>query len=338
MGKRGKAQDTVLRQLTLLQKLPRWPQMTSAPILLEAINDEGFSVKIRTIQRDLEYLSGIFPIVCDDFKPRGWCWSKDARILDLPKMDPQTALTLQLVASYSSQLLPPSTLEHLRPHMNLAQHVLGSLSGSALSQWPEKVRVIHTGPLLIPPDIDSGVLEVVYTALLEDKKLKGEYRSRGRAKFKAYELNPLGVVFKDGLGYLVCTNDGQSDIRQHALHRFRSATLIDQPVEKPEEFVLGEYIDSGAFHYLASGDTVKLRLQIHDIQVDRILSETPLSADQKMFTNENDERILEATVKLSEELRWWVLSYGDLLEVLEPVSLRDQLKEITAGVAAMYSD
>ena len=85
--------NSTLRQLKLLEILPRQPFKKSPQNLQDELLQTGFEVSVRTIQRDLKVLSGILPLVSDERdKPYGWSWHKDASGLN-PAMDPIEALT-----------------------------------------------------------------------------------------------------------------------------------------------------------------------------------------------------------------------------------------------------
>ena len=58
--------ESSLRQLQLLQILPRHPSKISTLEIQSQLNDLGYSVSLRMIQRDLESLESVMPIVCDD--------------------------------------------------------------------------------------------------------------------------------------------------------------------------------------------------------------------------------------------------------------------------------
>ena len=70
---------TLSRQWALLRQLPsRSPGVTSAE-LVWSLRDVGFSVSKRTIERDLNELSLIFPLERNDKSiPFGWHWSATA--------------------------------------------------------------------------------------------------------------------------------------------------------------------------------------------------------------------------------------------------------------------
>lgn len=62
------------------------------------------------------------------------------------------------------------------------------------------------------------------------------------------------------------------------------------------------------------------------------LSERPLSKKQRLLRKADGHVLVEATVRDTQELRWWLLGFGEGVEVLAPAHLR---KEFTERVAAM---
>jgi predicted DNA-binding transcriptional regulator YafY len=46
---------------------------------------------------------------------------------------------------------------------------------------------------------------------------------------------------------------------------------------------------------------------------------------------------LQAKVVNTEQLRWWLLGFGDKVEVIKPKTLRQELAQIAASLHATYS-
>ena len=324
--------ETILRFLTMLRMLPRAPRKIDTAALERRLHDEGFSVTRRTIQRDLHQLARTFALICDDHRPAGWSWALDAALLDLPGMDPNTALTFVLVERFLAPLLPRSTFGRIQPYLTRAQKILNSLPTNALGRWPSKVRVIHRGPPLRLPEIPEAILDAVTRGLLDGRRLDVAYRSREKGEITRCELNPLGLVFKGGIAYLVCTFWDYTDIRQVVLHRVHRAEMLKAPVLVPAGFNLDPYIQEGEFSYPVGEPIHFEAMFLHGAAFH--LRDTPLSADQ-VITELDDERVLvRATVENTAELRWWLLGFGELVEVLAPADLREEFR--ARAVAAMY--
>jgi hypothetical protein len=60
-----------------------------------------------------------------------------------------------------------------------------------------------------------------------------------------------------------------------------------------------------------------------------------LSTDQ-IITPLADSQWVRATVADTDQLRWWLLGFGNQVEVLEPVELREEFRWIARGLLDMY--
>ncbi|MCO4761619.1 MAG: hypothetical protein KC502_08960 [Myxococcales bacterium] len=70
--------STMLRQWLMLSMIPIAPRKTTAATLLDELQDRGWELDVRTVQRDLQQLSTVLPLVCDDrSRPYGWSWQSD---------------------------------------------------------------------------------------------------------------------------------------------------------------------------------------------------------------------------------------------------------------------
>ncbi len=69
--------DAMLRQWSLLRSIPRSPRRVDTTTLLRRLQEDGFTVGQRTVQRDLHRLSEIFPLMLDKRTvPFGWSWMR----------------------------------------------------------------------------------------------------------------------------------------------------------------------------------------------------------------------------------------------------------------------
>jgi len=328
--------DTLMRQWQMLRLIPRQPSKISTTELMHSLSDDGFNTTPRTLQRDLVRMSSIYPLLCDDRdKPFGWSWDKNANVHEVPGIDSDTALAFYLAKQHLEPLLPRTTIKRLAPHFKRAEEVLDQADADKGNPaWRNKVRVLYRGPGLKSPAIDGDVQSAVYDALLRNRRLDVHYLKRGEAETKHYELNPLGLVLKDGLFYLVCSMWDYPDIRLLTLHRMSAASAMDIPCSTPDGFNLDDYIASGELDF-AIGGTIKLKVKISQ-QVATHLQERPLHEDQTLTKCDDGDYILESTTQDTNELRWWLLGFGENVEVLEPDALRGEFRRISRQMAAAY--
>ena len=76
--------DSVLRMIKMTERIPRYPSKVTANQIQDFLKNLGYSISLRSVQRDLNELSRLFPIECDDKSiPFGWSWKKDSQALNL---------------------------------------------------------------------------------------------------------------------------------------------------------------------------------------------------------------------------------------------------------------
>ncbi|MDQ7005504.1 MAG: WYL domain-containing protein [Ghiorsea sp.] len=328
--------DTVMRQWQMLRMVPRSPIKIGTTDIKHGLAAKGFEVTQRTIQRDLEKFSSIFPLECDDrSKPFGWYWSKDSGTLDIPGMDSHTALAFYLAEQHLVPILPRETVKQLSPHFLTAKNMLNKLQAeTGATAWADKVRVLRQGPDLSTPDIIPEVQHQVYTALLLNRRLEVEYKARGAKEVKKYTISPLGLVLKNGIFYLPCTIGEYTDIRLLTLHRLVSATKLDIPGTVPKGFHLDDYIASGELSFEVGPEIVLKAIISRNVAFH--LGERQLHPNQKLTEQGDGSYKLEANVLETAELRFWLRGYDDEIEILEPTKLRDELYQSAKAMVLKY--
>jgi len=319
--------DTLYRQWLMLSKIPRYPRSISAPDLKSILEDEGYEIDIRTIQRDLLKLSSPFPLSNKtEGRKNYWFWMEHAAVQDLPGMEPVTALAFEMAESYLAPILPQATLDLLQPYFCRAKEVLKSTTNQ-LKDWPEKVAVIERGPVLIKPTIDPVIQNIIYQGLLEEKRLQVTYKPRHSKELSEYTVHPLGIVSRHSVIYLICTLWDYQNVKQLALHRFESATLLKEKAKLIKQFNLNNYVESDhQFAYPLNSEPIKLKV-LFKMDIAEHLYETPLTVDQTLSVADDNHILLEATLTDTLELRWWLSGFGSHVEVLEPKILRDHFQK-----------
>lgn len=328
--------DHLLRQLLLLHRIPRHPRRISVTELQKRLADAGYPITVRSIQRDLNTLSQRLPIESDGAKPQGWSWMKDAPQLDLPSLDPQAALVFYMAEQYLLATLPASTIAYLAPWFKQATGVLDA-QGNGLSKWRSKVRVLAPGQPLQSPATDDAAQAIITQALLEGRRVSVVYQPRNKKNSQTYVANPLGLVVRDHVIYLVCTLWDYADLKQLVLHRIHSAEIMDEAATWPEGFNLDDYIAQGEFGWpAASGKTIDLVVDFSP-GASVTLRERPLARTQKMEDLPEGGVRFSATVPDTREIRAWLRSFGAEVEVVAPAGLRAEMEQTAASLVARYT-
>ncbi|WDY58201.1 WYL domain-containing protein [Pseudomonas sp. PSKL.D1] len=149
---------TLCRQWALLRQLPsRSPGITSAELVWR-LRDVGFDVSKRTIERDLNELSLIFPLERNDKSiPFGWHWSAQAAgdvrgnfdllgYLRNETLKPALGEGLELLAWVNDQVARRLRDEPLSPDMQLTALEQGHrLRATVEDGWPLRWWLLSQG-------------------------------------------------------------------------------------------------------------------------------------------------------------------------------------------------
>ncbi|WP_011960641.1 WYL domain-containing protein [Psychrobacter raelei] len=316
---------TTARQWELLNLLERG-SWRGTHHLHEQLRLANFDVSLRTVQRDLNALSKRFPIEKNNANPQGWRWKEDAPVQSLPHMNLSQAVAFNMVEANLAQLLPPAILDELFPWFDLARRQLKD--SKITHNWLDRVRIEPATQPLIAPEICRESKDSIYQAIFYERQISAHYTRRDKDTAGEYHLNPIAIVQRGVVIYLLATkvDDPDEVIRTFALHRFTEVKVEDTQAVIPANFDLTTYLDSGGMgfaHYLFRelpnhGKNTQIKL-VFNGKAGTSLTESRLSEDQRVVDDEqSNTQTITATVNLTSQLVWWLRGFGKRLIAIEP--------------------
>lgn len=321
------------RQWEMLKLLPsRSPGITAREVTLH-LKEAGYEVSKRTVERDLNELSLQFGIACNDAAmPYGWHWIPGKQ-QDFGSIDLVDALSLTLAEEVLTQILPPSMLSVLSPKFSQARKKLSALSDHPMVRLRDKVRYIPITLNFQPPKLRPHILESLQQAVATEHQIEVRY-APFNSNSKELRLHPLSLVQRGNATYLLATTFDYPDVLLYAVHRFEKITLLDEPAQIPEGYSVDAHLATGALEF-GGGQEITLKAKLSDALA-MYLTETPLHPDQKI-QHRDDCYQLTAKVHDSWQLQFWILSQGAEIEVLQPKSLRAQIRTSLESALLRYS-
>lgn len=338
----SKATDQLRRQWDLLNLIPRHDHPVTIAVLAkrlaplhEGLDEHGevSSHFIRKIQHDVEKLKEVLKALTVDKRDGGReyqvSWARNAPPLKLSGMSTAERIAFGVLKKTGLGLLPQTTLEALEPYFAQAIDDAG---------WLGRIATLPDTLAFIPAAIDPAVEKAVHTALYNGDCLSIDYRDACGLLSTGRIIRPLALVQRRARTYLVAVDREHAEVSYHTMHRIQRAahtfaTIAEQPAFSLEDH-LKRGISKPVFPPEYYGKPVELRLRINS-GTQNWISETPLSNNQRISPGE-DGALLEATVSLSEELAYWILSMGDNVEVLAPLFLRERVGQTAARMCALY--
>ncbi|AXB45746.1 helix-turn-helix transcriptional regulator [Amycolatopsis albispora] len=182
----------------------------------------------------------------------------------------------------------------------------------------------------------AGSLATVTRAVWESRRLRVSYRRRDKIAERL--LEPLGLVLKAGVWYLVARVPEDDALRTYRVGRISEAELLDERFTRPEGFDLAGWWreSSAAFEQFTMRIEVRLRLSPRAFrQLPRVLGPEAMPS-ALLERHDLPDGWIEARLAMeTEEIAIGQLtSLGGDVEVLSPESIRAGLAAIGAEMAA----
>ncbi|RKN44828.1 helix-turn-helix transcriptional regulator [Streptomyces hoynatensis] len=316
--------DRLLQILLLLQNRGR----LTAPQLAAELE-----VSVRTVYRDVEALaaSGV-PVVADRGPSGGY------RLLDGYRTR-LTGLTGEEAESLSLAGMPSAAAElGLGSDLAAARLKLQAALPAELSARVLRVqeRFHLDAPAWFRDAEPVPHLALVAAAVWEGRRLRVHYRSwRGEAR---RELDPLGLVLKGGIWYLVAAAGGE--VRTYRVSRLLGAEALDEAAERPAGFDLAAHwaesarrLESARYRAearlrLTPRGTMLLPLQFGAVGARALAAAGPPDREGRVEVTLPVESTALAVTDL--------LRLGTEAEVLGPPELRAALAATVTALAARY--
>lgn len=313
----------LLRQLTLARCVPYRPYKLTARQLQEKLEEEGIQVSLRTVQRDLEEMSGmgLFDLTSDDrSKPHGWCFERNG-LNDFANFMPLgLAMALKTWNDQAADLLPASVLTELTPIIDKATQVINDSQSELAGRWMENVVQLPK-PFAGSPEMRRAT--TIRDALWRGRKFTAEIKRqiKGRTVWLRYEqVNPLGIVGrKDGTMLLCTMTDMDPKIYGIPFEHIKDVELTSRPVTQPREFSTNKLVREKG--YQEEAETIHFVGRVTNSG--RPLLEDAIPGHNPRLTRyDKQSMMVETDVKDSPEFRRWLTDMAGKVEVLAPESLK----------------
>jgi predicted DNA-binding transcriptional regulator YafY len=309
--------DQLARQWRILQSLIAARRGKSAADLAQELEYHW-----RTVYRDLEALQlAGFPIFTDRVENKN-LWS----ILDSARHNIPIPLDLtELMALYFSRgmmavLKDTVFYESLESFFQKIKATLPDETIQYLENIEESFK-IGSKPYK-PYDRLQETIDRISDATVHRKIIEIDYFTMSRKKKTRRKVAPYKIWLFDGAFYLVGNCGLREDIRIFALDRIKSLKLTDETFEKPEDFKVEDFMQASFGVFQGEPQNVRIRFAS---EVAGYISEKIWHATQTIVPQKDGSILFEARVAGTEEIKFWVMTWGAKAQVLSPESLRNDI-------------
>ena len=227
-----------------------------------------------------------------------------------------------------------------------AKRLIEKLTGLGNKYFRAKVKHVCHLPKLIHSDNKQVLLnlDVLNDAIEQEQKVRFTYNSYGKdfqlhpRRKEPYIVNPYQMVANQGRYYLLCSYDASNQLSHYRLDYMTKLEMLDakvEPMDQMEDFVQGYSLPKHiAEHiYMFSGPSVQVKMRVREDQMNHLIDW--FGKEFRIVQEEADKLIVSvACNKLA--MRYWALQYGEYAEILEPESLRDDIRDAVDCMGSVY--
>jgi proteasome accessory factor B len=292
-----------------------------------------FGTSRRTIFRDLKELQAIGVPYRYDARTSGYMIEPE---FFLPPIDLnlQEALGLLMLAHKgrdqiqlpfkNSVLLAALKIENnlpakIRRYCNKA---LQNISTRAGAQAP----VTHSAGL-------DKTFAQLQQAIVKKRKVNIRYHSLFEETIIDVELCPYHLLYNNRAWYVLGRSSLHESVRTFKLNRIRELTTTERCFVDGENFDVHEYFGR-AWSMIPEGRIYNIKLRFLP-KVANNVAEVQWHSTQKVVRNSDGSATIEFLVDGLGEITWWILGYGDQVQVLAPKELRKKVLETAKNMVKL---
>jgi len=167
-------------------------------------------------------------------------------------------------------------------------------------------------------------------AVAKQRSIFMQYYVASRDELTKRKVDPLGLVYYSDSWNLIAYDHLRDDIRNFRLDRIRKMRMMMDTFERPADFDLEEYLKEKG----SNPRNERIVLRFHPRSYRWAKRSIPAEIEEE--TQSDDGVQVTFYFENLDYVARWLLRYGTDVEVVEPMSLREKLRERALQLAHHY--
>lgn len=200
----------------------------------------------------------------------------------------------------------------------------------------ERCKTLSNRIMLEPTFGEEKLLPLITEAMSANRCLQVEYQPFWHDEPYQFLLSPYFIRLFKQRWYLVGYSHKHHEIRIFAFDRIKEVEMAEQT------FTMPEFMDVDAYFSNSFGIIQRTDVPIENIRLRFIaeqgmyIKKRPLHHSQKLISSDDEYMVFEYLLRPTFDFFQEVLSYGSDVEVLAPISFREQVEECVRWMSRIY--
>lgn len=286
----------------------------------------------RTIFRDLEDLRTAGVPIDFDQEIGGYVIRRDY-FLKPTELSLEESLSLCLLAE---QIPGTEQLPHTLPAKRAIEKVRSNLPPKLQTELEQVMPHVNIDLARGENSGSADVFDTVRSAIRHRRALTCTYESQRRLTVgQSFRFDPYALHYGQRAWYVIGLRHNDGAVRTLKLSRFTQCLETDQPFLIPDDFSIASYFGN-AWRMVRDDTRYNISLRFSSAVAETV-ADTWWHSTQQVEYHDDDSVTIRFEVDGLKEIVWWVLSYGPHCEVLEPATLREQVRDLSDATRTLYT-
>jgi len=170
-------------------------------------------------------------------------------------------------------------------------------------------------------------------AIVKKRKVNIRYHSLFEGAIIDVELSPYHLLYNKRAWYVLGRSSLHESVRTFKLNRIRELTTTQRCFVDGEKFDVYDYLGR-AWSMIPEGRIYDIKLRFLP-KVANNVAEVQWHSTQQVVHNSDGSATVEFRVDGLGEITWWILGYGDQVQVLAPKTLREKVLEVAKNMTEL---
>ena len=173
-------------------------------------------------------------------------------------------------------------------------------------------------------------------AIVKKRKVWIQYHSLFEGKDIDVELCPYHLMYNHRAWYVLGYSSPHKSIRTFKLNRIKRLTTLNKCFLERRKFDVSEFLGR-AWSMIPEGRIYHIKLRFLP-KVAEDVTEVQWHSTQKITRNPDGSAIIDFRVDGLSEISWWILGYGDQVQILKPRALRNKVVEMARNMIKLNEE
>ncbi|MFA6940690.1 MAG: transcriptional regulator [Clostridiaceae bacterium] len=183
-------------------------------------------------------------------------------------------------------------------------------------------------------DLKGGISKLNY-AIKNDISIKISYFSISKNEQTTRVVDPYSLIYKKGFWYVIGYCHLRQEVRIFKVFRIKNIKVTEEKFKIQKKYSAKEYMKNS--WNVFRGEETKVTI-IFKKEAAGFIKETKWHENQQIEDFPNGDIAFTVYVNGTAEIKSWVMGFGNKAKVLEPASLKEEIKKEIEALNLIYSE